>query len=204
MVSRVGRPKEHGPQRADALLHAAEDIVEADGLDGLSVRRVAERVGTTTRAVYALFGSKDALVAALGRRAFEMLDVALGQLARTADPAADLVEASVVVFRRLAVEHPSLYRIAVQQTPTPPQVVAGFEQTAGQAWHNLRARVARLGETGALGSRPVDEATIEFHALCEGLAALELRGLLPTGAQERLWRDAIASLIAGFAAERAS
>lgn len=173
--------------------------MESDGLNGLSVRGVAERVGTTTRAVYALFGSKDALVAALGDRAFALLDGALGELPRTTDPAVDLVDAAVVVFRRLAVEHPSLYRIAVQQTPTAPQVVAGFKETAGQAWHHLRERVARIEETGGLGSRSIDDATLQFHALCEGLAALELRGLLPSGNEERMWRDAIASLIAGFA-----
>ncbi len=148
--------------------------------------------------MYAPFGSKDALVAALGRRAFEMLDVALGKLARTAEPAADLVEASVVVFRRLAVEHPSLYRIAVQQTPTPPQVVARFAQRAGQAWHNLRARVTRLGEAGALGSRSVDAATIGLPASCEGWPHSSCAACLPAGAEERMWRDAIASLIAGF------
>jgi len=173
--------------------------VEADGLAALSVRGVAERVGTTTRAVYALFGSKDALVAALGNRAFSMLDGALDELPMSADPAADLVEAAVVVFRRLAVEHRSLYRVAVQQIPTSPQVVAGFLPTAGQAWRHLRRRVARIEEIGVLGSRSIDEATLQFHALCEGLAALELRGLLPTGAEERTWRDAIASLVAGFA-----
>jgi len=195
----MGRRREHGPDRADALLRAAEEIVEADGLAALSVRGVAERVGTTTRAVYALFGSKDALVAALGNRAFTMLDDALDELPVTADPAADLVEAAVVVFRRLAVEHRSLYRVAVQQIPTSPQVVAGFLPTAGQAWRHLRGRVARIEEIGVLGSRSIDEATLQFHALCEGLAALELRGLLPTGAEERTWRDAIASLVAGFA-----
>ncbi len=173
--------------------------MEAGGLDGLSVRGVAERVGTTTRAVYALFGSKDALVAALGNRAFTMLDDTLDELPQTADPAADLVEAAVVVFRRLAVEHPSLYRVAVQQVPISPQVFARFEQTSGQAWQHLRGRVARIDEIELLGSRSIDEATLQFHALCEGLAALELRGMLPAGAEERTWRDAIAALVAGFA-----
>ena len=98
-----------------------------------------------------------------------------------------------------SVEHRSLYRVAVQQIPTSPQIVAGFLPTAGQAWRHLRERVARIEEIGVLGSRSIDEATLQFHALCEGLAALELRGLLSTGAEERTWRDAIASLVAGFA-----
>lgn len=43
-----------------------------------------------------------------------------GELAGTTDPAADLVEAADEVFRRLAIEHRSLYRIAVQHSPTWP------------------------------------------------------------------------------------
>jgi len=70
----MGRPRVHNEATAQALLAAAERIVETDGIDALSLRRVAREVGTTTRAVYSVFGSKDALLAALGRRAFEILE----------------------------------------------------------------------------------------------------------------------------------
>ena len=66
----MGRPREHDERTAERLLDAAERIVEAKGLDSLSVRVVAHATGTTTRAVYSLFGSKDGLVVALGKRAF--------------------------------------------------------------------------------------------------------------------------------------
>jgi hypothetical protein len=45
----------------------------------------------------------------------------------------------------------------------------------------------------------VPDATREFHALCEGLAAMELRSLLPRREEERVWRDALATLVRGFA-----
>jgi hypothetical protein len=44
----------------------------------------------------------------------------------------------------------------------------------------------------------VRDATTQFHALCEGLAALELRAALPAEDAERIWRDAFTALIAGF------
>ena len=43
------------------------------------------------------------------------------------------------------------------------------------------------------------DAVRGFHALCEGLAAIELRGLLPAGDEERIWRDALSALVRGFA-----
>ena len=47
--------------------------------------------------------------------------------------------------------------------------------------------------------RTVRDATTQFHALCEGLAALELREALPPKDAERIWRDALTALIAGLA-----
>ena len=68
----------------------------------------------------------------------------------------------------------------------------------------LVQRVARLGGAGLLGEHTVIEATLQFHALCEGLATLELRGgRIPFDA-ERIWRAALAALIAGFAARQAA
>jgi AcrR family transcriptional regulator len=195
----MGRPKEHDERTAAALLVAAERIVLAHGLDGLSVRRVADEVGTTTRAVYSLFGSKDGLLVALGARAFELLGESITALAATDDPAVDLVEAGVAVFRRFAIEHPTLFRIGVQRTLLAPDLAGRFRAAARIAFAGLEARMSRLESAGLLGPRTVGDAACEFHALCEGLAAVELRGMMPSGEEIRIWRDALAALVAGFA-----
>jgi AcrR family transcriptional regulator len=195
---KVGRPREHNEATAVALLEAAERTVQAAGLEGLSVRRLADDVGTTTRAVYTLFGSKDGLLVALGTRAFAMLGASIAELPETEDPAADLVEAGVAVFRRFAIGHPSLFGIGVQQT-VGPTLAGDFAKAATQALTGLERRVTRVEVAGLLGSRTVRDATCEFHALCEGLAAVELRGRMTPGAETRIWRDALTALVAGFA-----
>ena len=88
----MGRPKAHNADTGEALLDAAERIVERDGMAALTVRNVAGQVGATTRAVYAVFGSKEALIVALGARAFDWLAAELDDIAITDDPVADLVE----------------------------------------------------------------------------------------------------------------
>ena len=203
----MGRPRRHDDGTAAALVDAAERIVQSDGLDALTVRRVADEVGTTTRAVYSLFGSKDGLVVALGRRGYEILGSGIAAVPQTGDPAADLVEAGVTVFRRFAVEHPSLFRIAIQWAPAR-EVVAAFRPAGLEALAGLHALVERLEPAGLLGGRSVRQAVTEFHALCEGLAVVELRTQLPLGpprsdpgeAAEEIWRDALAALVRGFAA----
>lgn len=74
-----------------------------------------------------------------------------------------------------------------------------FSPALFDAFAGLEARVARLGDTGMLGGRTVRDAATAFHALCEGLAAVELRGLMRPGEEERLWRDALSTLVNGFA-----
>jgi AcrR family transcriptional regulator len=195
----MGRPRVHDEQTADALLDAAERLIEADGPDALSLRQLAETTQTTTRAVYSLFGSKDGLVDALAHRAFDMLGAGIRALPTGGDPAADIVEAGVIVFRRFAVDHPSLFRLAFQQrNVTVSQMWPNVRPAQQAALAGLHQRIARLGQARGLGDLAVSEATVEFHALCEGLAALELRGLIPPGNEERIWRHALTALVTGL------
>jgi AcrR family transcriptional regulator len=193
----MGRPREHNADTAQALLAAGERLAEREGVDALSVRRLANEVGTTTRAVYSLFGSMDGFVVALGARAFELLGGAVAALADTKDPVSDLVAAGLV-FREFSLSHPSLFRIAVQRTAVPTDLVAQFRPAAVAAMAELERRVARVHEVDGLGGRSVHDAASQFHALCEGLAALELRGMLDGAGAEAFWRSALSALVAGF------
>ena len=123
----MGRPREHNEQTRATLRAAAERLVAEGGADALSVRAVADEVGTTTPAVYSVFGSKDGLVDALAQTAFEFLVAEIDELPETDDPVADLVDVGGVVFRRLVREHPALYRIAFQRIV--PGLRAGPELT---------------------------------------------------------------------------
>src|SRR5215203_725278 len=103
----MGRPREYDDRTAEQLLDVAEQFVAEGGLEALSVRRLAGAIGASVQAVYSLFGSKDGLVIALGTRAFHLLREGLDALPTTDDPAGDLVEAGVVVFRRFTLSHPA-------------------------------------------------------------------------------------------------
>ncbi|HCG00062.1 MAG TPA: hypothetical protein DEV93_05910 [Chloroflexi bacterium] len=195
----MGRPKEHDERTAVKLLETAERIAEEEGPEELSVRRVAGGAGTTTRAVYSLFSSKDGLVVALGVRAFDLLGTAVDGVSRTDDPVSDLVEAGLI-FRRFALEHPALFRIGIQRIDVSGQLARGFHGAADHALSGLHERVRRVDEVGRLGNRAVPAAAWEFHALCEGLAALELRCTVPKTEAERLWRDGLSSLVEGWCA----
>jgi AcrR family transcriptional regulator len=195
----VGRPKQHNEATREALLAAAEDLVERGGTAALSVRAVADEVGTTTRAVYSTFGSKDGLVAALARRSFEMLRDAIAELPTTKDPARDLVQAALTVFRPMAVEHPSLFAIAFLRVAPEVEMGSDVVQASREGYELLTERVSRLDDSELLGGRSVASATAEFNAMCFGMALTELVNpsqLSPD--PKRAWRAAFETLIAGF------
>ena len=201
----MGRPREHNETTRTALRLAAERLVAEGGPGAFSVRAVAAEVGTTTRAVYSLFGSKEGLlIDALAESAFRFLADNIAALDPTRDPVADLVAVGVPVFRSLVLDHPALYRIAFQRVV--PGFRAGPEVTAArtQAFTALRSRIEPLHEAGLLGHKSVQQAAVEFNAMLEGLANAELRGAvlpnLPAGNEEQAWRHALTTVIAGFSA----
>jgi AcrR family transcriptional regulator len=197
----VGRPREHDEHTRERLRTAAERLVADGGPDALSVRAVADAAGTTTRAVYSLFGSKDGLVAALAQTAFEFLYDHIDELPETDDPAADVVAIGTQVVRRLVQDHPALYRIAFQRIAglhAEPGLVAARER----AWVQLQDRVARLGDVGLLGETPVPDAARALNAMWEGLANAELRGdvlrIIPRGKEAEAWDAALATVVRGL------
>ena len=193
----MGRPREHDETTATALLDAAERTIQEQGVGALSLRALAQEAGTTTHAVYSLFGSKDGLLGALGARAFELLQEGLEALPAAGDPREEVVEAALM-FRRFATEHPALFSIGIQRAD--PAVWPRFRSAAEEAFADLVRRFEPLADAGLLGGRSAREAATQFHALCEGLAALERRRM-PLGPDpEAFWRSAFQALTAGFGA----
>jgi AcrR family transcriptional regulator len=201
----VPRPRIHDEADRAALLDAAEAIIERDGPHALSVRGVAAEVGTTTRAVYSLFGSKGGLVAELAVRAFNFLRDELDRLPVDDDPELDLQRCGVVVYRRFVRERPSLYRIAFQRAVAELELTDELLEAREESFGRLEARVQRLQTAGKLRRRTVRAAAVEFNAMCEGLANAELRGgtLRATTQEEdqRAWEEAFETVVAGLTRE---
>jgi AcrR family transcriptional regulator len=193
----MGRRREHDEKTAAALLDAAERAIAEGGVDALSLRAIASDAGTTTRAVYSLFGSKDALLGALGVRAFNLLEREIEALPATERPWDDVVDVALV-FRRFALDHPALFAIAFHRAD--PAIWPRFRAAATDALVVLDKRFDRLADADLLGGRSVSEASTQFRALGEGMAWTELRGNPLPPDPEVCWHNAFHALITGFVA----
>lgn len=191
----MGRPREHDDATRTALLAAAERLIHERGPDAASVRAVADEVGTSTRAIYTVFGSKQGLLEALATRLFEDLIAAIDAVPVTDKPTDDLVETGLA-FRRTALQHPALYRLVFLRVVPDIELGPDFGQVAYEAFGRMQARVERVAPDGPA----VHARALAFHALTEGLASMEVRGqMLDQVDAEGVWKDALASLMRGFA-----
>lgn len=100
-----------GDLRAD-LLRLGRQMLEADGPDGLSVRKLAAAAGVSHNAPYMHFKGRDGLVAALAASGFDGLGAAIR--AEATNSGADWLtafRAGCRAYVRYAIAHPQLYAL---------------------------------------------------------------------------------------------
>src|SRR3954468_19161786 len=78
------------PQLRDALIAAAARLVATEGPSALTLRRVAEEVGTSTMAIYTHFGGMPELRRAVRREGYASLAAAGAGVEETDDPVYDV------------------------------------------------------------------------------------------------------------------
>jgi hypothetical protein len=116
----------------------------------------------------------------------------------TGDPARDLVLTGVDGFRRFALSHPNLFHLVFERVELghrePDEATA-----AEQAMIRLKRRVERLSRSGLSDGHSVELVATMFHALCQGLASMELQGRRwDPRPPQMVWTDALTSLVSGL------
>jgi AcrR family transcriptional regulator len=156
-----------------ALLEAAADLLDAEGPDALSVRRIAAAAGVAPMGVYNHFASKAGIVEALFVKGFERLGRAMSSLRDIDDPLEALAE-GCRRYRALALAHPPVYELMFLAT------VPGFEPSdeakavALGAFEGLAAAVERAMAAGTLAEDDPTRVAQILWAAVHGWMALEL------------------------------
>lgn len=190
---RVARKRE---LRAEAIVDAAMVLVADEGLDALTLGRVGNALGCVPAALYRYFPSKDALLAALQRRAIAEIDEALGAAlaelaARAGKRAPETVcLAAILVAARAYAElprtHPRAYFLVAVLLGDPRLLLSNEEsQRTAPLLAGLLGRVhARFEEAATLGVLEAGDATLRTLALwgaLQGTLSLDkARRIAPT------------------------
>jgi AcrR family transcriptional regulator len=195
----MGRPKEHDEATRERLLDAAEQLSATHGWEALTVRRIAEEASTSTRAVYALFDSKQGLEQALHEVMFTRLRDLLQARERSDDPRQDVVN-QALAYRRWAIERPERYALAMHRfigQRARPRSAEGLAVSRA-ALDELREGIRRCDEAGLLiGDRDPEDVVTQLRATVHGLAEFENLGLLAPDPESQ-WLTAVSALLDGY------
>src|SRR4051812_33847937 len=100
----------HGDLRR-ALIDEAVRTIEAEGVDALTLRAVAQALGVSRTALYRHFADKAALLTAVATTGFHTLSEALDEAWRTGGRGRRAFDDMGVAYVLFAVAHPSYYRV---------------------------------------------------------------------------------------------
>lgn len=165
-----------GANRVDEIARAARSIVEEEGVDALTMRHLAERLGVRAPSIYKHFHSKRELEAAVIASG---LDEVGEKLAAAARDAGAPLEAIANAYRTFALSNPHLYRL-MTEGPLPRDLLPpGVE---------ARAAAPLLNAVGDM-----DRARA-LWAFAHGMCQLELVGRFPADADlETAWQAGLAA-----------
>ena len=164
--------------RAQEIADAARVLLEEEGPEALSMRRLAERLGIRAPSIYKHLPDKHALENAIISAGFEE-QAAVFEAA--VDGAADPILALATAYRAYARRHPHLYRLMTAHALDRDNLVAGAEDRAA------RPLVEAFG-------RDVDLARAAW-AFAHGMTILELdERFPPTADLDAAWERGMNAL----------
>jgi len=180
-----------------ALLNSATEILETEGPDGLSVRRIAAAAGVAPMGVYNHFESKFGIIEALWVQGFERLRDAMDSIGDILDPYEALRECGRR-YRALALANPMVYQIMFLR-PVP-----GFEPSeqvidvAAQAFGALVTAVERAMAAGVIAEGAAADTAHIIWSNVHGWVSLELMGMGTLEEQDAVYDQACSAVLRGL------
>lgn len=168
------------PSLRELCVREALSIIEADGLENLSLREVARRLGVSHQAPYRHYPSRDHLLAEVIRRAYIGFAQYLDSRPLTGQPSADL-RTMGEAYLGYALAHPLQYRLMFG-TPLPdPAHHPDMLDSARHAFDLLRLAVGRLhDQRGGADSAMVEKDALFIWSALHGIAGILQCGALTT------------------------
>jgi AcrR family transcriptional regulator len=172
-----GRRGYHHGNLSEALVQAALDLIAKYGPAGFTFAEVTRSVGVSPAAPYRHFRDRDALMADIARRGFELFAEALAQAWNEGQPDAFAGFKSVgQAYLAFAKREPAYYA-AMFEARLPLDENRELAKAGDQAFAVLRqASEALIAELPKERRPPALMMSLHVWALCHGIASLFGRG----------------------------
>lgn len=174
------RERERGQLRQQ-IVDAARDLLLEQGLAGLSMRSIADRIEYSPATIYSHFRDKDELVREVVHTGFELMgETAAAELARAGETASAMDQYGAMgrAYARFAIENPAYFRVMFE---LPATADLSCEEPGADSPADFEAAVAIVaravaeGEVSAMDPR---RTALVGWGLIHGLTTLYLAGHL--------------------------
>ncbi|HEX4038513.1 MAG TPA: TetR/AcrR family transcriptional regulator [Acidobacteriaceae bacterium] len=161
---------------AEKIAGAASRVLDREGPEAVTMRRVAQAVGITPMALYRHFADRDGLLNALADAGFGELAERVEGVAVAADPEARLT-AILDMFLDFALARPRLFELMFLRRREGARQFPGDFRTGRSPTAKFAAAALEEGmKQGVFREDDVWEITFETGALLQGLVMLYVGG----------------------------
>jgi len=185
------------------IFAAARELFDENGTEGVSMRRIAEKVGITPMAIYKHYPDKDALLNALMLDGFAAWEARVGKLEAEA-PLAWLDQMSEA-YLDFALDEPRRYEAAFLLKASAARRYPGdFLAGRSPAISQMMARIEQAKSQGLIGDTPTIDIAISLAALPQGLVDIYRAGRFTSEAEFRaVFRKALSHCLQSFVKKEA-
>jgi AcrR family transcriptional regulator len=199
-----------GHERRAEIVTAARDLFLEHGVENVTTRQIAARVGISQTALYFYFGTKERILDCLAEIAWRGLSETLGAVDPGATGANSVgrLRATLAAFMRFCLDHPDDYLIVFMR-PALRHCKSGEEATMTAFGERMLARltdvVDKAAQAGGLRGQGSSRATaLSIWAAVSGMVGLRLDYPEFPWPPERDQIEAMLDLVLNGCAERAA
>lgn len=169
--------KYHHGDLKNALIKAGVEILAKEGVDGLSLRKVAQHAGVSHSAPYAHFPDKQSLIAAISTEGFNQLylelEAAISPYPK--NPKKQLIE-GVKTYVRFAEENTDTFKIMFSGVLEKEKDYPSFVEISSKTFKLVVEVVQACQNAGILPTAPADLMAVSVWGQVHGIVSLVLEG----------------------------
>ncbi|MFN8398507.1 MAG: TetR/AcrR family transcriptional regulator [Anaerolineales bacterium] len=169
--------KYHHGDLKNALIQAGVEILAQEGVDGLSLRKVAQHAGVSHSAPYAHFPDKQSLIAAISTEGFNQLHTELEAAISpySKNPKKQLLEGAKT-YVRFAEENTDTFKIMFSGVLEKEKDYPSFVEISSKTFKLVVEVVQACQNADILPTAPADLMAVSVWGQVHGIVSLALEG----------------------------
>jgi AcrR family transcriptional regulator len=169
--------KYHHGDLKNALIKAGVEILSKEGMEGLSLRKVAQRAGVSHSAPYSHFPDKQSLIAAISTEGFNQLYAELDAavIANSKNPEKQLQQ-GVRAYVQFALNNTDTFKIMFSGVLEKEKEYPAFVEISHKTFQRVVDVVRACQEAGVMRATSAEMLAVAVWGQVHGIVSLALEG----------------------------